>query len=361
MVAADESKPFRNYHVTAADQGRPLASALRTFASDRSWKQVKKLILQRHVQVNGNLCTDETRKLKLGDVVKVWDKPLAKPVTEHDIAIPYVDSHLVVIEKPAGVTTLRHPEERHWPARRKQLQPTLDELLPLALANHLGWKVTDRKPGPHGANSPSGRGSSRDQRRTTARAGDDGPKVRAVHRLDRDTSGLMVFARSTAAEKELIRLFSKHRIRRAYLAVAHGNVADQTIDNYLIRDRGDGLRGSTPLGASAEGAQRAITCIEPIKRVGPYTIVRCRLQTGRTHQIRIHLSELGHPLCGEKVYSGMPGGEPHADPSDAPRQALHAAELGFLHPITGERLLFQSPLPADLKQWLRTLVERHKG
>jgi 23S rRNA pseudouridine1911/1915/1917 synthase len=360
MVDAEENKPFRNYHVTAAEQGRPLASALRTFAANRSWKQVKKLISQRYVQVNGNLCTDDTRKLKLGDVVKVWDRPLAKPVTEYDVAIRYVDSHLVVIEKPAGVTTLRHPEERHWPARRKQLQPTLEELLPLALARHLGWNVADRKSRAHGRTDVQGhRPSAREQRKSASRGSEELPKVRAVHRLDRDTSGLMVFARTATAETALIRLFSKHRIRRSYLAVVNGDVASQTIDNYLVRDRGDGLRGSTPLGAAAEGAQRAITRVDPIKRIGPYTVVRCRLQTGRTHQIRIHLSELGHPLCGERVYRSSAGGEPHSDESDAPRQALHAAELGFAHPITGERLLVQSALPADLKQWLGVLVKRY--
>lgn len=345
-------KPFRNYHVAQEQRGQTLSAALRRFVPDKSWNQIKKLITGRYVQVNGNLCLDETRKLKDGDVVKVWDHPLAKPADERDIRIRYVDPHLVIVEKPAGVTTLRHAEERHWPARRKQLQPTLDELLPRALARYLGWKIDDRE--------ASGRNAPLRGRRPTNRRGADrnrqGPKlpiVRAVHRLDRDTSGLMVFARTPQAEQALIRLFSKHKIERSYLAVIHGEVAAQTIESYLIRDRGDGLRGSTPLGAQAEGAQRAITHVEPLETIGPYSLIRCRLETGRTHQIRIHLSELGHMLCGEKTYTHALGGRPQIDRSGVPRQALHATELGFIHPLTGETIHYRSPLPRDLSEWLK--------
>lgn len=351
------SKPFQNFHVAPSQQGQTLAAALRQFVPQRSWNQVKKLITGRHIQVNGNLCLDETRKLKAGDVVKLWDHPLAKPADERDVRIRYVDSHLVVVEKPAGVTTLRHAEERKWPARRRQLQPTLDELLPRVLAKHLGWNVPDDvgsvRPGQN-------RRGSRSRDRRGNQAGGKEPKlptVRAVHRLDRDTSGLMVFARTPQAETGLIRLFSKHRIERSYIAVVHGQIEAQTIDNFLVRDRGDGLRGSTPLGAEAEGAQRAVTQVVPLQTVGPYCVVRCRLKTGRTHQIRIHLSECGHMLCGEKVYTHSPGGRPQTDNSGAPRHALHAAELGFVHPISGETLHFKSALPADLSRWLRELLQ----
>jgi 23S rRNA pseudouridine1911/1915/1917 synthase len=169
----------------------------------------------------------------------------------------------------------------------------------------------------------------------------------------------MVFARTPEAEVSLIRLFSKHRIERAYLAVVHGHPEAGTIETMLVRDRGDGLRGSVPSGDDPgdQPAQQAITHVKPLERIGDYSLVECRLDTGRTHQIRIHLSERGHMLCGEKTYTHPPGGRPQADASGAPRQALHAAELGFIHPVTGDTLHFKSPLPADLQQWLKRLRE----
>jgi 23S rRNA pseudouridine1911/1915/1917 synthase len=170
----------------------------------------------------------------------------------------------------------------------------------------------------------------------------------------------MVFARMPQAEQALIRMFARHAVQRAYVAVVRGHVEAQTIDTWLVRDRGDGLRGSTSLGEAAEGARRAITHIRPMQHVaapgGEYTIVECRLETGRTHQIRIHLSEIGHPLCGEKVYTHRPDDKPRADVSGAPRQALHAAELAFIHPITQQPLRFRMPLPPDLKSWILSLT-----
>ncbi|HUE72861.1 MAG TPA: RluA family pseudouridine synthase [Pirellulaceae bacterium] len=339
--------------------GKPLSQALKRLLAGKSWNEVKRLIASRHVQINGNLCLDEARKLTTKDVVKVWEQPLAKPAGEGDVRIVYVDEHLVVVEKPAGVTTLRHAEERSWPARRKQLQATIDELLPRVLAKHLGWNVDTnpkRERGP--ARKPARVRGSR-SREAALRL----PRVRAVHRLDRDTSGLMVFARTPSAEQALIRLFAKHKIDRAYLAVVHGHPQEQSIDTLLVRDRGDGLRGSissrhTPCAVAderSEVGQRAITHIKPLETIGLYSIVECSLETGRTHQIRIHLSEIGHMLCGEKTYTHPLGGRPQPDDSRAPRHALHAAELGFVHPLTGQKLVFKSRWPKELAAWLTRL------
>lgn len=343
-------KPFVNYHVGDSQVGKSLAQGLKQFLPEDSWRAVQALIRQRRVQVNGNLCMDETRRLRDGDVIKVWEHPLPPPVDERSIKVHYADAHLVVVDKPAGITTLRHAEERHWPAERRRRQPTLDELVPLALARHLGWELPPPKP----AGAPSKRKPGRGQPENRART-PQLPQIRAVHRLDRDTSGLMVFARTQQAEAALIRIFSKHRIERAYLAVVHGAPAEQTIESLLVRDRGDGLRGSLPAGAAAEEAQQAITHVRPLKRIGDYSLIECRLETGRTHQIRIHLSEQGHMLCGEKVYTHPLGAKPQLDRSGCPRQALHAAELGFVHPLTSETLRFRSPLPREFSQWLEKL------
>jgi 23S rRNA pseudouridine1911/1915/1917 synthase len=184
----------------------------------------------------------------------------------------------------------------------------------------------------------------------------------------------MLFALSPRAEQALVKMFKGHDVRRAYLAVVHGRLdAERTIESWLVRDRGDGLRGSSPstslgagpstsLGAGPRGpgdpdAKHAVTHVRPVEHLGDdYTIVECRLETGRTHQIRIHLSEIGHMLCGEQVYTRpVPGAQPVPDRSGAPRHALHSAELEFTHPVTGQEMRFTSPWPKDLAEWLGRL------
>jgi 23S rRNA pseudouridine1911/1915/1917 synthase len=166
----------------------------------------------------------------------------------------------------------------------------------------------------------------------------------------------MLFALSPQAEQALSRMFKQHAIDRTYLAVVHGHPAAQTIESYFIRDRGDGLRGSTPLGPAAPTAQRAVTHIKPLESIGPYSLIECRLETGRTHQIRIHLAESGHMLCGEPTYTRpTPTSPPTRDTSRAPRLALHSADLRFTHPVTDKPMQFHSPMPPDLSQWLGRL------
>lgn len=320
---------FCNYHVSGPLAGCKLVAALRQWRPDDSWSHARRLVHNRHVQINGNLCTDETRPLKAGDVIKVWQEPVAGPVRADDVRVQYIDAHLIVVEKPAGVTTLRHSEEQHWSEQRRQFQPTLDEMLRQILA-----------------------GKVRSSQRAARGRRPEPPSIRPVHRLDRDTSGLMVFARTAEAERRLVQMFRKHDLHRAYLAIVHGQVQAQTLESYLVRDRGDGLRGSA--SQPSEG-QRAVTHVRPLEHLEGYTLVECRLETGRTHQIRIQLAEAGHTLCGEKTYVRRLHGKPNKDLSGATRQALHAAELGFSHPITGQRLDFQMPLPEDMKRLLQRL------
>lgn len=325
--------PSQTYHVGAEHAGWALCAVLRKVRPGEPWSKVRRLVRNCHVQVNGNLCTDEARKLRPGDVVAVWREPRPAPARPEDVKIRYLDAHLVVVEKPAGVTTLRHAEERRWPKGRRQLQPTLDEMLAQLLARRAGRGDRRRSARPKGK---------------PARA----KPLRPVHRLDRDTSGLMVFARTPDAQRRLVQMFRKHALHRVYLAVVLGRAREQTIESRLVRDRGDGLRGSTTLPGVG---QQAITHVRPVERLGDYTLVECRLETGRTHQIRIHLAEAGHMVCGEKVYSRRLGGKPLKDPSGATRQMLHAAELGLKHPITGEELLLTAPMPGDMNRLLARL------
>jgi 23S rRNA pseudouridine1911/1915/1917 synthase len=324
-------------HVTPADRGLTLAAFLRARlggpgagggAGAASWSRVQKLVRSRHVMIHGNICTDAARRLKDGEVVKVLPAAAAAPPQPDDVRVVHVDEQAVVVDKPTGVTTTRHSEERSWPARRRQVQPTLDEMVPDAIARHLLAQL-----GGHG----------RKPRRV--------PPVRAVHRIDRETSGLVVFARTVPAERILAEQFRAHTTHRRYLAVCVGRVGAGTIRTNLIRDRGDGRRGSS----GTEEGKPAVTHVQPVEHLGDaFTLVECRLETGRTHQIRIHLAEIGHPVCGERVYAA-PRGMKVEDTSDAPRVMLHAAELGFVHPENGQDLRFESPLPADIRRLLDRL------
>ncbi|MEX0712531.1 MAG: RluA family pseudouridine synthase [Pirellulales bacterium] len=319
----------QTFRVAREQSQQTLASLLRHWLPGKAWSEVRQLIKSRRVLVSGNLCVDAGRRLRPDEVVKLLEHPTAPLPREDDVRIRYLDAHLVVVEKPSGMTSVRHAEERHWSSRRRQLQPTLEDLLPRVIAKK------------------SSRGA---KGRRGAKPGKL-PPVRPVHRIDRETSGLMVFARTPQAERHLVQQFRRHVTHRRYLAVAKGLVQAQTIESQLVRDRGDGRRGSTTHGGMGK---RAVTHVRPIERLNGYTLIECRLETGRTHQIRIHLAELGHPLCGETIYQRPLFGEAEPDTSGAPRLALHAAELGLEHPTTGEQLEFKMPLPDDLAR----LVDR---
>jgi 23S rRNA pseudouridine1911/1915/1917 synthase len=226
-----------------------------------------------------------------------------------------------VVEKPSGINTTRHPLERDWSQRRRVLSPTLEDVVSRlvgARQDHVPKRL---------------------------------PRLRIVHRLDKQTSGLVVFARTVEAERDLGRQFHGHTVVRGYLAVVPGLVHSQRVATWLVRDRGDGRRGS---GEPIQGKE-AITRVEALEQLRGYTLLSCRLETGRTHQIRIHLAELGHPVCGDKVYHHRPDGSLVVDASGAPRLALHATELGFRHPIGGQQMHWQMSLPPDLEAFLDRL------
>ncbi len=345
---------FKTYHVRQRNIGQTLGQMLKSIYAGKSWGETRRLITSRRVQINGNLCLDEARRLKADEVVRIYEESLGKPAEEKDLNIRFHDEHLLVVEKPSGITTLRHAEEEDWDEKRKSVQPTLAELL---------QKIIDRD----GLNKVPGRGAAatkqdknfRQKIASHARGHKKRIIVRPVHRLDRDTSGLMIFALSPQAEQALVKLFASHSIDRAYMAVVHGQVKSQTIESDLVRDRGDGLRGSLPHGKKDESSKHAVTHVTLIREIGKdYSLIDCKLETGRTHQIRIHLSEAGHMLCGEKMYIRKLGGENIKDQSNAPRQALHAYRLSFNHPITGKPHTFESKWPGDLYRWLNRLEEQ---
>jgi 23S rRNA pseudouridine1911/1915/1917 synthase len=298
------------------------------------WSKAKRLVESGQVRVAGQKVTDPAQRLKLGKRVEVvaqgpapkGQKPARaklKTAPQYDGPQPelvYSDDSIAVVDKPAGLTTMRHPEEAAEFGERgkKHLPATLADLLPVML-------------------------------------GRPGKAVRAVHRIDRDTSGLVVFARSGPAEEHLTEQFKAHTVDRRYLALVRGRPKAGTIESHIVRDRGDGRRGSSPVG---EG-QRAVTHVSVVDQFADFALVECRLETGRTHQVRIHLGEAGWPLCGERVYDRPVGGAPIPDGSGARRPMLHAARLGLTHPATGERMTWESSVAADLNALLSQLRSRH--
>jgi 23S rRNA pseudouridine1911/1915/1917 synthase len=175
-----------------------------------------------------------------------------------------------------------------------------------------------------------------------------------VHRIDKETSGLLVFARSKAAERALQAQLRAHTVERSYLCVAHGTVPNRTIESSLIKDRGDGLRGSTRRPGQGKRAITHVRALQPLGTVA--TLCEVRLETGKTHQVRIHLAEAGHPLVGERVYIRdfeRRGGHVLV----VSRLMLHAATLGFAHPSTGKPMRFAVDPPATF----RDVVEKLRG
>jgi 23S rRNA pseudouridine1911/1915/1917 synthase len=310
--------------VAAGEDGHTVAKVLRSrlHAHAPSWAQVKALVEARRVTVGGAVCVDPARRLKEGEVLELLARPVPKPrqATPDGIVLRHLDEHVVVVEKPAGVSSVRHPAELEWSDRKRQLDPTLQDLTQWAIARRLN------RPSP------------------------SLPPLRIVHRLDKETSGLLAFARSVAAERGLGMQFRKHTVVRRYLAIVPGHMTGRTIRSVLVRDRGDGRRGSTPLPDPS--GKLAVTHVAVEERLPRHTVLSCRLETGRTHQIRIHLSEAGHPVCGETVYTRTADGRPLPDASGPPRLALHATELGFVHPVTGETMHWSMPLPPDLRRFV---------
>jgi 23S rRNA pseudouridine1911/1915/1917 synthase len=314
----DSLSPFP---VPSNEAGATLAAVMRARLPGQSWSQIRALVAARRVKVLGELCLDPARRLKEGETVELLSRPAAKPRHPEHVVIRHLDEHLVVVEKPSGLCTVRHPLERVWSERRKALSPTLEDIVPAVIARR------EAKRGPQ-------------------------PRLRVVQRLDKETSGLVVFARTVAAERGLGRQFHAHTVVRRYLAVVPGRVTSHRIATFLVRDRGDGRRGSTKTEGSGK---EAITHVEAVEALPGYTLVHCRLETGRTHQIRIHLAELGHPVCGDRVYIHRRDGTVFPDNSGAPRLALHAAELGFRHPLTKEEMHWEMELPPDLQEFVEML------
>jgi 23S rRNA pseudouridine1911/1915/1917 synthase len=306
------------FFISGPESGKTLLEVLKR-RLNLSRAKALDLAREQRVRLDKRFCSDPGQRVRRGQRLEILRPPRKRRETAN-AKIRYVDPHVVVVDKPAGLTTMRHAQEAAEFGRRAQ------RFLPATLADLLPTMLTRGK-------SKSG-------------------SVRAVHRLDKDTSGMVVFARNVHAERNLGRQFRGHTIDRRYLAIVRGRAKSEKIESMLVDDRGDGRRGTT----TAQGlGKRAVTHVKVLESIGDYSLVECRLETGRTHQVRIHLGERGTPICGERVYDRPIHGKPLPDDSGAPRLALHAARLGFDHPITGKRITWDSPLPKDLQHLLNRL------
>ena len=281
-----------------------------------AWSRARRLCTEGRVTVDGQRCLDPAARVSPGTVVAV-DQQAPKLRTDPlaESAIVFFDRDVVVVDKPVGMLSVADE-----PVNKDTLVDYTRTLL----------RLIDR----HGVDA----------------------KLGVVHRLDKETSGLMMFTRTAYAKHALAAQFREHTVDRVYYAIAHGDVTSTRVETYLVLDRGDGMRGSyghfrRPKGDAPINARRSVTHIRPIAALMGATLVECRLETGRQHQIRIHLSELGHPLVGERVYI-----RDYVGPKiEATRPMLHARTLGFVHPRTSERILFEREPPDDFRATVESL------
>lgn len=317
----------QSWTVSAATSGAVLAALRRHCAM--TWSAARRLMSEHRILVNGILCSDEGRRVVEGDVLEVRSSSLPAPPRDAAVRILFLDESLVVAEKPSGMLSVRHPGDLEWRQERKDRQPSMEECLQRLIP------------------AASGRARKRSSE-----------ELLIVHRIDRETSGILVFARTEPAWQDLVSQFAAHSAERLYFCVVPGWLPPQTIASRQLRDRGDGLRGSDPEGLQGK---HMVTHVRPLRQLGDYSELQCQLETGRTNQIRIHLAEAGFPLCGDVKYRGPFGKPPIIDTSEAPRLALHAATLGFRHPVTGEQHRYQRPWPADMRKFLQRLESRARS
>lgn len=301
-------RPTHRVVVEPDDEGKTLAAIVRAVVPDTSWNRAKSLCRTGRVRVDGELIFDGAQRLRAESVVEIDPVGPKRTATAlDDDRIVHVDREVVVVRKPAGLLSVPfHEDDRD--TLQSRTRAALRQKTPLGV----------------------------------------------VQRLDKDTTGLLVFPRTHAARRHLQAQFRAHTIVRRYLALVVGEAVTRSYETHIVPDRGDRRRGSwRGQGKPPKNAKRAVTHVEVLEKLEGATLVACRLETGRQHQIRIHLAEAGTPLVGEPVYARRD--QPRIAAS---RPMLHATTLGFRHPATDRLMQFDEPLPDDFLAMLERLRAR---
>jgi 23S rRNA pseudouridine1911/1915/1917 synthase len=294
--------------------GLRLDAALARLFPEHSRSRLQAWVKAGRISVDG-AAADVKRKVFGGEEVRVDVKASAVDTTHHaeaiDLPIVFEDAHLLVIDKPAGLVV--HPGSGNWSGTMMN-----------GLLHHAPQLA-------------------------------EVPRAGIVHRLDKDTSGLLVVAKTLPAQTDLVRQLQARTVKRHYLALVHGEVAttgevDAPIGRHPVQRT---KMAVVKRGASGGGGRDARTHYAPRERFGAATLVECRLETGRTHQIRVHMTSIGHPLVGDPVYGKRKSADARLDAF--PRQALHAWRLALVHPATGAEMSWEAPLPADFAALLDML------
>ena len=331
----EESPLFEHFRLVADKGQAPIRvdKYIATHTEDTSRHRVQLAIKMGYVFVNDKLAKANTiiRPCDVIRFVMPYERRGVEILPEDiPLDIVYEDEDLLVVNKAAGMVV--HPGHGNY-----------NGTLVNALAFHLGRSQAADEPGA-------------DERMGVL-----------VHRIDKDTSGLLVVAKNDEAQLKLARQFFVHSIERKYIAVVWGNIQEDsgTLEGYIGRDPNDRLRFRNY--DDPEKGKWAVTHYRVLERYGYITVVECQLETGRTHQIRVHMAMIGHPLFNDERYGGseIRQGTIYAKYKQfiqncfalCPRQALHAATLGFEHPRTGETVRFAAPLPQDM----RALIEKWRN
>jgi 23S rRNA pseudouridine1911/1915/1917 synthase len=306
--AKPSSLPVRILEIPADCAGLRLDQALARLLPEHSRSRLAAWIRQGKVSL-GDTAADAKLKVWGGERISLAAEPLPEETAQRPEAIPlailHEDDHILVIDKPAGLVV--HPGSGNW-------QGTLLN----ALLHH----------------APQLAGI---------------PRAGIVHRLDKDTSGLLVVAKTLEAQTDLVRQLQARTVKRHYLALAHGRVArDGVVDAPIGRHPVQRTKM-----AVVGGGRAARTHYRVLERFAHATLLECALETGRTHQIRVHMAELGHPLVGDPVYG--PRRTAHPTLAGFPRQALHAWRLALAHPATRSEMSWEAPLPEDFAVLLASL------
>ena len=296
-------------HDSAAAPLRRLARVVQELSPELSFTRAKRAVSEGQVLLGGAVCRDPGALVPAGVEVR-WDRdrPADRTPIELRIELLHADDDVAVVVKPAGLLSIPTPERE---------KDTLLSRLALAINRRRGER----------------------------------PFLAVVQRLDRDTSGLVVFATSRRGQGSLSHQLLDRTMSRVYDAIVEGEIRGEagTIDAALI---GDGLRRRRWVVRPGERGKPSVTHWRVVERLAGATRLRVSLETGRTHQIRIHLASIGYPVVGEPVYRA---GEEETLKISFPRQALHAGELAFRHPADGREMRFQAPPPVDFEQLLTRL------